>query len=135
MHLHPRLIAALANLPHRDGCVFRRPDGLPYERPKRLDDPSAHGAIRRAFANARRRAGLKHVTPHDLRHTWATWHYAANRDLTALMQLGGWKTVAMVMRYAHANVGEHAHTIDRLMGEKWGNAVSQETETAWRTIA
>ena len=30
--LHPRVRAALANLPHRDGEVFRRPDGLPYAR-------------------------------------------------------------------------------------------------------
>ena len=38
--LHPRLVATLANLPHREGCVFRRPDGLPYERTKGGDDTS-----------------------------------------------------------------------------------------------
>ena len=50
-------------------------------------------------------------------YTWATWHYQANRDLTALRSLGGWKTHEMVMRYTHSNVEEHAHTIDRLPGE------------------
>src|SRR4051812_34848386 len=39
--LHERVVVALANLPHRQGEVFRRPDGLPYERPKRADDTSA----------------------------------------------------------------------------------------------
>jgi integrase len=32
-----------------------------------------------------RRAGLDpKLTPHDLRHTRASWHYAPNRDLLAL---------------------------------------------------
>ena len=37
-----------------------------------------------------------------------------NRDLGALQRLGGWKTLSMVMRYAHVNVAELQHTIDRL---------------------
>ena len=112
--LHPRVTAALANLPHRDGPVFRRPDGLAYELPKGGDDTSAGTRIKKAFAGACRRAGIADFSPHGCRHTWATWHYAANRDLTALMRLGGWKSIAMVMRYAHVNVGELRHTIDRL---------------------
>ena len=35
-----------------------------------LDHP---GEIRSAFASAVKRAGLEDVTPHTLRHTWATW--------------------------------------------------------------
>jgi hypothetical protein len=34
------VVEALTNLPHRVGEVFRRPDGLPYERPKHPDDTS-----------------------------------------------------------------------------------------------
>ena len=41
------------------------------------------------------------LTPHDLRHTWASWHYALNRDLLALKIEGGWSSVALVERYAH----------------------------------
>ena len=115
--LHDRVIVALANLPHREGEVFRRPDGLPYERPKRADDFSAGSRIKKAFAGACKRAGIADFSAHGCRHTWATWHYAANRDISALMRLGGWKSTAMVMRYAHANVDEHRHTIDRLPGE------------------
>lgn len=39
---------------------------------------------------------------HLFRHTWATWAYACTRDTTYLMGQGGWKSVTMVMRYAHA---------------------------------
>jgi hypothetical protein len=47
-------------------------------------------------------------------HSDPTWHYAVNRDLLALQRLGGWKTLAMVTRYAHVNTGELAHTIEKL---------------------
>jgi hypothetical protein len=106
--------------------VFRRPDGKPYERPKaKTDNPnhmdrSAGARIRKAFAGAVERAGLgkrvphtdptkakegatvleTDVTPHVCRHTFATWHYAANRDLGALQRLGGWQSAKMVLRYS-----------------------------------
>ena len=32
----------------------------------------------------------------------------------------------MVMRYAHTNVEEHAHTIDRLPGENLGDTIETE---------
>jgi integrase len=118
--LHERVVVALANLPHRDGEVFRRADGLPYERPKRADDTSAGSRIKKAFAGACKRAKIDDFSPHGCRHTWATWHYTANRDIDALMRLGGWKSVDRVMRYVHANVDEHRPSIDRLPGEIWG---------------
>jgi integrase len=118
--LHSRVIAALANLPDRTGEVFRRPDGKPYTRPRSADDTSAGTRIKNAFAGACRRAGITDFHPHDCRHTWATWHYAQNRDLGGLMRLGGWKSERMVMRYAHVNVGELQHTIDKLPGGNLG---------------
>jgi integrase len=118
--LNNRVVAALANLTNRDGEVFRRPDGLPYQHLKHADDVSAGTRIKTAFKAACRRAKIEDFHPHDCRHTWASWHYAENRDFTALMALGGWKSIAMVMRYAHANVDQHRHTIDRLPGGKAG---------------
>lgn len=44
---------------------------------------------------------FRHVHCHLFRHTWATWAYAVTRDLTFLMQQGGWKSAQMVLRYAH----------------------------------
>ena len=78
MPLHPRAVAALANLQHRTGPVFRRPDKKPYEP---MDGEG--GQFKTAFRGACRRAGISDFHPHDCRHTWATWHYSANRDLRA----------------------------------------------------
>jgi integrase len=128
--LHRRVVAALANLKHREGEVFRRPDGEPYDRPKSSDDHSAGTRIKTAFRAACRRAGIADLHPHDCRHTWATWHYQANRDLAALMRLGGWKSERMVLRYAHTNVDEHKHTIDRLPGGNLGDGSTNEEKTA-----
>jgi integrase len=64
--LHPRLRAALANLPHRHGEIFRRPDGLPYAR-LRQDATSASDGIRKAFAGACKRAGIKNFSVHCCR--------------------------------------------------------------------
>ena len=90
--MHQRVIAALANLPGRTGEVFRKPDGQPYSRPRNASDTSAGSRIKTAFKAACRRAGITDFHPHDCRHTWATWHYASNRDLIALQKLGGWKS-------------------------------------------
>ena len=119
--LHARVVAALTNLKGRSGEVFRRPDGKPYSRPRSADDTSAGTRIKAAFAGACRRAGITDFHPHDCRHTWATWHYAQNRDLGGLMRLGGWKSERMVMRYAHVNVGELQHSIDKLPGGNLGD--------------
>jgi integrase len=112
--LHPRVAETLATLTGRSGSVFRRPNGKPYS-PK----ADGGGQIKTGFRGACRRAGITDFSPHDCRHTWATWHYAANRDLPALMKLGGWKSEKMVLRYAHVNVGHLAQTIAAL---PWGNS-------------
>jgi integrase len=116
-----RVIDALARLPHRKGAVFRRPDGMPYDRPGDDDENRSAGSrIKTAFRGACRRAGITDLHPHDLRHVFATWHYAANHDLTALMNVGGWKNIKSVMRYTHANVEEFQSTMDRLPGGNLG---------------
>lgn len=116
--LHPRLVATLANLTHRTGRVF-----LTHHRRGYRDLKGEGGHAKTAFRNAVKKAGLAPLTPHDLRHTWATWHYQANRDFTALKKLGGWKTDAMVLRYAHTNTSEFAASINRMPG---GNAAGTE---------
>jgi integrase len=135
--LHQRVLNALLKLPHRDGEVFRRPDGLPYERPKGDDDEnqSAGSRIKTAFQGACRRAGIKDFHPHDCRHTFATWHYAHNRDLTALMRIGGWRDIKSVIRYMHVNVDELRNTMDRLPGGNLGDANNDESNTTDRSSA
>lgn len=139
--LHPDLVAILANLPHREGCVFRKqgrlikpvgfmprnsnsgepivPEyalGEPYA-PLDPDDPrdtSAGSRIKKGFAAAVKRAKLTNFHPHDCRHTWATWHYQENRDLNMLKELGGWSSLEMVLRYAHVNVEHAAPSINKM---------------------
>jgi integrase len=54
-----------------------------------------------AWDKAKRRAGIEDFRFHDLRHTWASWHVQHGTSLPELMELGGWKSYEMVLRYAH----------------------------------
>ena len=104
--LHARLVAELRALRHKQGRAFRTNAGLPYAEKESGGRPNQD-----IIWGACRRAGIEDFSPHDCRHTWATWHYAANRDLIALMKLGGWKSERMVLRYAHVNVSQLAPSI------------------------
>jgi len=53
------------------------------------------------WRKALKRAGIENFRWHDLRHTWASWHVQNGTPLYALKELGGWKTLAMVEKYAH----------------------------------
>lgn len=55
----------------------------------------------KAFKDALMAAGIENFRWHDLRHTWASWHTMNGTRLEELQQLGGWKTLQMVQRYAH----------------------------------
>ena len=97
--LSDKVIDALRGLNNQVGSVFLTDEGEPY----RTNDEYG-GQIKTAFKTACRRAKIEDFTPHDCRHTWATWHYAANKDLAELQKLGGWKSYEMVLRYVHVNV-------------------------------
>jgi integrase len=128
--LHPRLQASLDAMKHRSGAVFRRPDGEPYAQKN-----DGGGQIKTGFYGACRRAGTTDFSPHDCRHTWATWHYAANRDLVSLMHLGGWRNEKMVLRYAHMNVGHLSQSIAALPWEKSGKQNPSEPKMKTPSIA
>lgn len=53
-----------------------------------------------AWRNALKRAGIEDYRYHDNRHTFATNLRRAGVDLGDIKDLGGWKTDAMVRRYA-----------------------------------
>jgi integrase len=54
-----------------------------------------------AWRKALIRAGINDFRWHDLRHTWASWHVQNGTPLHVLKELGSWKDMSMVMRYAH----------------------------------
>ena len=60
-----------------------------------------NSANTRAWHKARKRAGIGDFRWHDLRHTWATWQRQAGTPTHELERMGGWRTGAMVERYAH----------------------------------
>ena len=128
MPLHPRVVAELRGINNRDGAVFRRPDGQPYE----VKEDSG-GQFKTAWRTACQKAGLVDFRPHDLRHTWATWFYRRKPDLVKLQKLGGWKTAAMVLRYAHTDSSTDRDDIDALPWGISGEAIMDDEESARKT--
>lgn len=80
---HPEFVFTYAGKP------IKRPDILTWRR-------------------ACEKADIQDFRWHDLRHTWASWHVQAGTRLQTLMELGGWSSYEMVLRYAHL-AGEHLH--------------------------
>jgi len=107
-HLPPALVISLANLPYHEGRVVRRPDGQPYADRERLGG----GQMKTAWRLTKARAGIDpELTQHDLRHTWASWHYAIYKDPLKLKLEGGWASLDQVERYAHLMPQGHEEAI------------------------
>ena len=82
-------------------AVLHRQVGKHKERVFTYKGNAIRNANTHAWKNALTRAGIDNFRWHDLRHTWASWHRMQGTPTHELQQLGGWKTGAMVERYAH----------------------------------
>jgi integrase len=74
----------------------------------------------RAFYTAMRKAGIERFRFHDLRHTFATRLIQAGVDVYTVQKLGRWKTISMVLRYAHhqpESLRGGVEVLDRLRAE------------------
>jgi integrase len=73
--------------------------------------------IRNVFAKARDAAGLKRreVTPHTMRHTFASRLVMLGTDLPTVMKLMRHKSIQMTMRYAHLSPKHEREAIARLV--------------------
>lgn len=121
-HLPPRCVVALACAPRLADRVFCTDAGRPYLTGR---ERGYGGQIKTAWRGAIRRAGLDpSLTPHNLRHSWASWHYALDRDLLALKTEGGWSSVALVERYAHLLPAGHEAAIRAF----WGIIIEHQTQ-------
>jgi integrase len=129
--LTPRAVAALANLPEREGPVFRWQTPASKRSSVYVDRGRREGGqIKTAWHGALWRAGLDpDLTPHDLRHTWATWHYGVHRDLLLLKVEGGWSSVTLVERYAHL-MPQGQDVAIRDFGHQVATALPEITATA-----
>ncbi len=67
------------------------------------------------FERACKKAGISNFRFHDLRHTWASWHVQSGTSLQELMELGGWHSFEMVLRYAHLKA-DHLQNRAELVG-------------------
>ncbi|MBI3814532.1 MAG: site-specific integrase [Nitrospinae bacterium] len=97
--------------------------------PRRLDSPyvftddngKRFRDVRKSFASALRRAGIKDFHFHDLRHTFASHLVMAGVDLTTVSRLLGHKDIKMTLRYAHlapAHMHEAVQKIGNIFGDK-----------------
>lgn len=71
-------------------------------------------------------------TPHDLRHTWATWHHVLHRDLLRLRDDGDWASVAQVETYAHLAPAGLAGEIEAFWGISRAAAVQVDQQGVLR---
>jgi integrase len=86
-------------------------------------------SIRNLFELAREKAGLgDDVTPHTLRHTFASRLAMAGVDLRTIQELGGWKTLALVERYSHLSPQHRAEAVERIV--KIPQPISQQPQVA-----
>ena len=100
MDLEPRAAAALGGLPGDKvtGPVFTREGGRAWH-----SNPTVSGSqLNKAFQKIAVDAGIeRHVFLHMIRHSWASWHYAVNKDLKRLMADGAWESLDMADSYSH----------------------------------
>jgi integrase len=86
----------------------------------------AQAALRDAGADASR---LEGYTWHGNRHTFASRLVMAGVDLLTVQTLGGWRTPAMVQRYAHLSPDHMARAIERLVVSSSGVGAAVGTST------
>jgi integrase len=90
----------------------RAPKGAEYVFARSGGDP--YRSIRTTFQTACRKAGLKDVTPHVLRHTFASRLAMAGVDPRTIQELGGWSSLEMVERYTHLGPTHKAEAVERI---------------------
>ena len=71
-------------------------------------------SIRKSLSSAGHRAGLGHVRPHDLRHTFVTRLLDLSVPIEQVNYLAGHKSMAMTKRYDHANEERYGAAIEAL---------------------
>lgn len=102
VHLPAVVVAALADLPHREGRVFQY---------RSIFTINKDWQVARKIA-AKTHPRLADLSPHGARHLFASWARQQGADLKKLMDMGGWKDVKSVLRYQHVPSHEVKAALD-----------------------
>ncbi|RKQ68985.1 integrase [Litorimonas taeanensis] len=110
---HPRSIdlcpRTRAALPERGiGFVWKRQDGQPWSE---APNGRFYGPARK-LSRICKAHELPNIGIHSLRHSWASWQYAIDKDPIALMGRGGWTSLKMVLNYAHLATDDLAQQVE-----------------------
>lgn len=74
------------------------------------------GAVRKVTRRLRDEQGFAELSPHVLRHTYATSLLGEGVDVRSLQALLGHEAIATTMRYLHPSADDLARSIDKLKG-------------------
>ena len=72
--------------------------------------PMSRKGVPETLAKRAKQAGIGHVHPHQLRHTWADRWLAAGGSEGDLLKLGGWESAEIMRRYGESRA------VDRALG-------------------
>ncbi len=117
--LNARALEALTELKRTAGYVFSKPNGEQYK------------SFEKPFTALCHQVGLAGtgVSPHTLRHTFASRLVMAGVDLRTVQELGGWSDLSMVQRYAHVSPSHKAEAVRRI-ADSFHNAIHNTPQQA-----
>ena len=75
-------------------------------------------SVRHSFENACRRAGIRDLRFHDLRHTFSCRMIQRGCDIETLRDLLGHHSITVTQRYIHTNLGRKREAVELLAAEK-----------------
>lgn len=78
-------------------------------------DGGRYTSVRNVFDATCLKAGLRDVTPHTLRHTFATRLIENGVDLRTVQELGGWSQIRMLERYGHVSQRRKVDAVEGLV--------------------
>lgn len=120
-----------ASLPERQGrseYVWQNGRGHPWS----ADARGAFSGPRQRMIKRCELAGIPPISPHDCRHSWASWTYAMTRDTLSLMVSGGWGSLGLVQRYTHLGTDDLAEQVKLFGWQDFGQYLGNKAEGSHR---